>query len=426
MHNLIKVGLNHHLIQDFLRDLPHRPYCSNNLFRGLNIKPISEAIKKKYIQINPPSLIYYLVFNLNHSHAALAAQNANIPEPTFSIIDNTGSGQLAYRLTLPICISEKGKKHPIEYLAAIQDMYIKALGADISYDGLMINNPLNPNFKCLVGKGKSYTLNELAKHVDLTVLKRSKWRHKKQEERGYLGKNVDLFDTLRFWAYDRVHHAKKALFSTWLEQVTTEAIRINSGHLSVCKNEVKWVSQRVARWTWDEYTGIGSGCRRGRDNPKNNILTPLTDKQTVAAHETNIQRKEKTTVLIEAAIKLLKENNIKITQKSVAQGSGLSLSTIKRRWNSIKAIGKKEKKQTSQKNNHTPSPALKIMIISLMKKFPDLDNQGIFKKLEIEVELTVTECIRNLKKDHISKQLVSEKTGFHIPEFEQCWENTIS
>jgi len=371
-------------------------------------------------------MIYYLVFNLNRCDAALASQNTNIAEPTFLIIDNSGSGQLVYRLIVPVCISDKGKRHPIEYLAAIQDMYIRVLEADLHYDGLMINNPLNPEFNCLVGDGKSYTLKELAQHVDLSVLKRSKWRQKKKEERGYLGKNVDLFDTLRFWAYDRVTHAKNALFSTWLKSVMTEAIRINRQQSLLCENEVKWISQRVARWTWDEYTGNGAGCRRGRDNLKNNLLPEDTDKQTIAAHETNIQRKEKTKKLITAAIKSLQENDLKITQKSVAKTSGLSISTIKRKWNTIKDIGKKEDKPAFQKNKVKPSHALKKLVIRLFNKFPELDNQEIFKKLEIEVELIIGECISNLKKDEVSKKLVSEKTGLYISEFDDFWENIVT
>ncbi|EQD70371.1 Plasmid replicase, bacterial, partial [mine drainage metagenome] len=64
--------------------LPRRPYCSDDLVYGLQIRPRETALKKKLIQLNPPGICRFLVFDIDRVGASLEWENASLPEPTWS------------------------------------------------------------------------------------------------------------------------------------------------------------------------------------------------------------------------------------------------------------------------------------------------------------------------------------------------------
>ena len=341
MYNLRKADPGHPVLQDFVKNLPYKPYSSDDLSFGLKISSSQRALKRAYIQSNPRDMVYRITIDVDHDNAVFAAYDANIVEPTFIVKNkykNYGRAHLHYDLKVPVCRSDNANRHPMQYLASIESALIKALGGDQGYVGLVTKNPLSSEYECLVGEGKSYTLEELAECLELEQVQ-SKWRKKKREEsRGYLGRNCDVFDDLRFWAYDRVSDARDSQsYATWFDRVAEEADNLNKHQVPMLDDrELKAIVKSVARWTWDKYTGQGSGCKRGRDTLKNSLLTDDKDKQVLSAIETNKQRKKNTDDAIDKAIAYLKEKETKITQKTVAMASGVGIATVKRKWSGIK------------------------------------------------------------------------------------------
>ena len=341
MYNLRKAEPGHPVLQDFVKNLPYKPYSSDDLSFGLKISNAERALKRSYIQQNPRNMVCCITIDMDREDAIFAAYDANIVEPTLSVINkykNIGRGHLDFFLKVPVCISENANRHPIQYLAAIQSALIKKLGGDPGYVGLVTKNPLNSDYDCWIGEGKSYTLDELAECLDLEPVK-TKWRKKKKEEGlGHLSRNCDVFDDLRFWAYDRVSDARDShSYSAWFDCVAAEAENLNKHQVPMLDHrELKAIVKSVAHWTWDKYTGQGSGCKRGRDTLTNSLLDNDKDKQILSAHETNKQRKKDTDDAISRAITHLKEKGIKITQKSLAQSANLGIATIKRKWKAIK------------------------------------------------------------------------------------------
>ncbi|EQD70364.1 replication protein, partial [mine drainage metagenome] len=67
-----------------IEQLPRRPYCSDDLTYGLQIRPRETAVKKRLIQINPPGICRFLIFDIDRIGAALAWEDASLPEPTWS------------------------------------------------------------------------------------------------------------------------------------------------------------------------------------------------------------------------------------------------------------------------------------------------------------------------------------------------------
>ena len=68
---------------DFYEKLPKKPYCSDDLGRGVIIRPKRTAIQKPYIQHNPPCLVSSLVFDIDRQDAYFAWSDANLPTPTW-------------------------------------------------------------------------------------------------------------------------------------------------------------------------------------------------------------------------------------------------------------------------------------------------------------------------------------------------------
>ena len=64
---------------DFYEKLPKKPYCSDDLGRGVIIRPKRTAIQKPYIQHNPPCLVSSLVFDIDRQDAYFAWSDANLP-----------------------------------------------------------------------------------------------------------------------------------------------------------------------------------------------------------------------------------------------------------------------------------------------------------------------------------------------------------
>ena len=52
--------------------LPGRPYCTDNLQYGLVICPPEISLEKSYLQLNPPILWHWMVFNIDEPMAAQA------------------------------------------------------------------------------------------------------------------------------------------------------------------------------------------------------------------------------------------------------------------------------------------------------------------------------------------------------------------
>jgi hypothetical protein len=71
------------ILVNFYENLPHKPYCSDDLGYGVIIRPKKTAIQKPYIQHNPPCLVTSLVFDIDRSDAYFAWSDANLPAPTW-------------------------------------------------------------------------------------------------------------------------------------------------------------------------------------------------------------------------------------------------------------------------------------------------------------------------------------------------------
>jgi hypothetical protein len=232
--------------------LPRRPYCSDNLAQGLVIRSAEQALDKSYLQINPPVLRHWLVFDVDREYGAFAWEWANLPAPNWAAINlENGHAHLAYLLTTPVVTSAAGHEKPLRFAAAVEAGVCLSLKADPGYSGLITKNPLNRRWRTLEFHTESYSLHELAEWVKFPM------RSTVLPEPNGLWRNVTIFESLRAWAYSWVLKYKAAgtPVELWFKAVFQQAEAMNSRFPDpLPASEIKATAKSVAKWVWRHFT----------------------------------------------------------------------------------------------------------------------------------------------------------------------------
>ncbi|WP_436914146.1 replication initiation protein [Acinetobacter schindleri] len=236
---------------DLFANLPNRPYCMDEKPGYMLVRSKDIAIKKPYLQINPPQKTVYFVFDDDKDDAALSWFDAGLPQPLWTTQNpENGHCHHCYKLELPLCTSEFASVKAIKYARAIYYAYALKMGADLGYSQLITKNPVHPQWRTTFWNERAYSLDYLADFVDLP-----KKLPKKLEVVG-LGRNVTMFEHGRQWAYtairDYMHHNSSY---DWEQAVKKQLESINSGFEEPLPySEVKATAKSIARWVWRNFS----------------------------------------------------------------------------------------------------------------------------------------------------------------------------
>ena len=236
---------------DLFESLPKRPYCMDEKPGYMVIRSKAIAVKKPYIQVNPPVTTIYFVFDDDKNDAALSWFDSNLPAPYWTTQNpENGHAHICYKLEIPLHTSEFSSIKAIKYAQAVYYAYALKLGADLSYSQLITKNPLHPQHRTTYWTKQAYSLDYLADFVDLP-----KKLPKKLEVVG-LGRNVTMFEKGRRWAYtairDYMHHHSS---SAWEHAVKTHLEAINSTfEPPLPHSEVKATAKSIAKWVWQRFS----------------------------------------------------------------------------------------------------------------------------------------------------------------------------
>ncbi len=230
--------------------LPKKPYCTDEL--GVTyIRQKKTAISKRYLQVNPPKMVNYLVFDIDREGGVLAWECADLPAPFWTSKNPVNAhAHIAYRLKVPVCTSNLAHLDPMRYLAAIQSAMVERLKADRCYAGLLTKNPLHEHWKNTVWTDHQYTLDELADYLDL------RGHPKKGPEIYGLGRNCELFDNTRKWAYKAIREFWQPEYkANWNNAVYSHIEALNGQFITPLPvSEIKSISKSIANWTFKHFT----------------------------------------------------------------------------------------------------------------------------------------------------------------------------
>lgn len=246
-----KAGLFAQQQLELFDSLPNNPYCMDEKPGYMLIRSKNIAIKKPYLQINPPKKTVYFVFDDDKDDAALSWFDAGLPQPLWTT-QNPSNGHChhCYKLEIPLFTSEFASVKAIKYAQAIYYAYALKMGADLGYSQLITKNPVHPQWRTTFWTDRAYSLDYLADFVDLP-----KKLPKKVEMVG-LGRNVTLFENGRLWAYkairDYMHHSSSY---DWEQAVKKKLEAINDDfEQPLPYSEVKATAKSIAKWVWQRFS----------------------------------------------------------------------------------------------------------------------------------------------------------------------------
>jgi len=239
------------LFEDTTR-FPRKPYCSDS--KGAHcIRTLQKALLKPYIQINPPHLRVWSIFDIDRPRAALAWEDANLPAPAWAAVDKvTTKGHLVWGLSVPVLVNAPDMRiAPLRYLCAVESAFKSKLNADMGFSGLITKNPAHDQWRVLRGSRHNYDLAELAEWVDLP-----KHLPKRKPEQVGLGRNITVFEWLRQYAYRNIRSYKTDVknYVLWQSHLNNKALERNGDFTNPLQgNEVWHISKSISKWTWNRF-----------------------------------------------------------------------------------------------------------------------------------------------------------------------------
>lgn len=283
--------------------LPYRPSCIDFFPGKPDIKPLAKALAYRHIQMNNPSAMHWLIVDIDHpvisdpiSPQMRAILDGDVPTPNFLAINPVSSRAHAYyALERPVPKGDFAKIKATRYAAAIESALIFALNGDPAYTGHMAKNPIHQAWRLIDLRSEPYTLHELEAGLDLTGPCKAEQREEAVSA-GSIGRNVQVFDLLRFHAYPLVSmYREDSTEATWKRYLAARAADYNSMQTPpLDPNELRHIVDSVSKWTWSTYTGTLSdeafsdlqafrGARGGRISAR--VRAEAAEKQGVTLSE---------------------------------------------------------------------------------------------------------------------------------------------
>lgn len=234
--------------------VPHRPYCTDDLSQGVRVRHAQAALEKKYIQYNPPATINWLVYDIDRVYAP-EAEWAVIAQPNI-IVRNPANGHahVLYGIAAGVTKTDAARAAPLRLLSAINESYRHALGADTSFAELLCKNPMSSHWDVSTPRLDLYDLHEMAEWVDLDASDKRVRATPKRLQVG-LGRNCNLFNSLRTWCYRWLPEYRHGGFDHWHGAVRNKAEKLNTFADPLPDSEIRSTSKSTAKWVWHHYTG---------------------------------------------------------------------------------------------------------------------------------------------------------------------------
>ncbi|HBY4619959.1 TPA: hypothetical protein MIU65_28710 [Klebsiella pneumoniae] len=233
--------------------IPLKPYATNDLDFGLTIQNKNKALDMLYLQVNHPLYLHTMVFDLDKENCFYEFENAHLPIPSF-ITKSPDSGRChyGYMLNAPITSTEKSRQKPVKFARALYYNMANRLGADLGYAGLITKNPYSPHWSPFWSGADLYELNDLADCFnDLEDPK------KRENTEFAFGRNVEMFDTIRQWAYKNVlKYKNESSFNDFQNELLLKC-QMHNAYLNANDllpyNEIKATSKSIAKWCWSKF-----------------------------------------------------------------------------------------------------------------------------------------------------------------------------
>lgn len=305
------------------------------------IAKYSKFIKR--IQYNTVKFIQYIIIDIDNFDIYKYREH-NIPEPNLIIKNDkkVGGAHLFYILDRPIFQNKKSQYY-VDMWREIFKKFTYASGGDIEANGHIGKNYLNDWLFCHeVIEVEPYSLKnlyEVAKSIKKPI-KPIDWKNKFTELKAKTkptqrtikkldteigSRNVDIFNTLRLYAYSVVKSGNNA--SSLELMLTIEGKRLNSTIKEPLSNkEIEKTIRSICKYCLKNERAIIQSKDKGVMELDKNLT--IKKKQALGANYTNEQQINKTKLKIQKAVIDMKEQGLKINGSSVAKYTKIHRNTI--------------------------------------------------------------------------------------------------
>ncbi len=320
--------------------IARKPWCAD-LDKVAVVRPLATALTKPYINLDLPTAVTGLTIDVDRDAREMADpgfwRNEGLPPPNWLAVGDNGRPHVRYDVEFVVLKAGDGiRPKPLAYADAVEDALIAALRADPNKGRLLTKNPASGAWKAVRLRQQRWTLDELAGWLDLPP---RGWRRHADAPASGLGRNCDLFDDLRHYAYSEVGRWRRLGESGCWHSHLAERANIRNAELFASSPsgllppvEVRSIAKSVARWTWERYTGHGKGIKRGAMAAHLSPSMDLQQRQVAAAHFAARQQVQASQSRIAEARAALEEQGQKASQAAVAAVTGLGIATVKRHW----------------------------------------------------------------------------------------------
>ncbi|MBQ9895869.1 MAG: replication initiation protein [Synergistaceae bacterium] len=238
-------------VNELLKALPYRPYCSDRLERGLMIRPLKDALPHKYIELNPPHLVKFITFDIDYECWPYVSDDVFLPRPLFFVGNReNGHAHLIYALRTPVLKTSMAYIKPLKYLQAITEAYCERLRADPMYSGLISKNPWSDHWRVVQTCDMIYDMEFLADAVHRELSRKP--TKKPVEYIAGLGRNCWIFEHVRVWAYRAIRKfwGNNHLGAGWYDAVEYKCLEENAKFSSpLDMREIRDIAKSISRWT---------------------------------------------------------------------------------------------------------------------------------------------------------------------------------
>ena len=248
-------------IELFPGSLPSHPYCANDVTAGLRIRNVEHALKHRYIQPNHPNSKLWLVYDIDRpTCVSEITDDLLLPAPHFFVQNKrTQRAHAYYGLETPVHLNVHSSQKATRFAAAVDCALTSKMDADAAYSGLIAKNPVHEHWRTYTINSKYYELGEISDYLDLDKYGD---RRRSLPETG-LGRNVNLFNRLRHWAYKAIRQGWPDS-AQWDKAVLDRAIGYNaagyhdeSQRSPLPHGEVRSTAKSVAKWTYKHFSPEG-------------------------------------------------------------------------------------------------------------------------------------------------------------------------
>jgi hypothetical protein len=246
-HPAAVLWLNRHLLKF--------PFAADDYRQGVYRQHREEALTRAHIQHTPRKAIVSLVIDIDHEDAVMAAYRTDLPRPSWVTESPSGRAHAGYLLKVPVM---KDRRRKAKWLAAhVEAALIRELQGDASYPALITKNPFHPYWETRWGTDELHTLSGMAEQLRLKpALPISRLVLEPGDAPyGSLGRNCQLFESTRVWAYEAVRRYWGDDPTAFRDAVSDHVMILNSQLTTPLSRTEAWhIAKSVSSWTWATMT----------------------------------------------------------------------------------------------------------------------------------------------------------------------------